>query len=504
MNNNKKALLAIVLVLVLVCLFSLSGCQKKAPSYTQISIQRDGNYILTGEINVLVGDTFTLSAVADDNSTPSVTWQSSKSSVATVSSEGYVVVEGEGTTIITACETSSGHSYSDSIFVNASLPVEQLGVGSGESPDDPIFLGNEGSSEPLEIYFIEMTQIYADAVFIKKGNVEVLFDAGYEIDGENVNSILREKVADDRLDLFMVSHSDGDHINGISNALDGIENISLMIDYGGVGTGNVKATREKYIPLGMTYHSAYDCVNGENGAFDRYYLTKDLYVDILNTGNYILNTDSSASNPHSVASIFTYKDFKFFEGGDLTESSEISLMKNEALPEVTLYKAAHHGSHGSNSQSLLDTLNPKAIAISAARASSYGYNWTQPDKNVTYNLNAASGHPAQAAIERFYKAPRISQNLNVYWNAVNGTMKFTTYGEDNFVFEGSATIKGYYDLTLTDGKAVWNEELQDFENRVVGEENFKLHQSKVFVFRGYISLLPQWAQREYFPDYVAA
>ena len=111
-------------------------------------------------------------------------------------------------------------------------------------------------------------------------------------------------------------------------------------------------------------------------------------------------------------------------------------------------------------------------------------------------MNAASGHPAAAAIERIYKAPNISQNLNVYWNAVNGTMKFTSYGENDFIFTGSKTMKGYYDLSLTNGKPVWNDELKDFENKVSGEENYKLHETRVFQFRGYTKYLPQWAQNE--------
>jgi len=93
-----------------------------------------------------------------------------------------------------------------------------------------------------------MQHIYADSIFIKKGNVEILIDAGYEYDGTFVNQLLMEKVADRRLDAFMVSHSDGDHIDGIAKALTGIDNISLMVDYGGAGGGNVLATRKKYIP----------------------------------------------------------------------------------------------------------------------------------------------------------------------------------------------------------------------------------------------------------------
>lgn len=80
-------------------------------------------------------------------------------------------------------------------------------------------------------------------------------------------------------------------------------------------------------------------------------------------------------------------------------------------------------------------------------------------------------------------------------------MKFTPYGNNDFEFSGSVTMRGYYNLTKTNGEVVWNSTINNFENKVTGEENFKLHESKVFVFRDYIKYLPDWAKKEYFPEY---
>ena len=496
-------------VLTAICLASCSvtpsvSSSEETPSVetrlTTINITKDSYAI--DELDVLVNDTFTLNILANDSLTPSITWGSSNDEVVTIDENGNVTVLGKGSAIITA--TATDYPYiNDSIYVNATRKVEQLSVGSGKSKEDPIFVGNEGEDEPIEIYFIEMQQIYGDSLFIKKGNVEILIDSGYAYDGNTVNKVLTEHCSDKRLDLLMASHSDGDHVDGFANSLTAIDDVSLMVDYGGSGSGNVKNARVKYGERGMQYHSAYDCVNKVNGAVDRYYLTSEFYFDVLNTGNYVTADAGSAGNAKSVAVIFTYKDFTFFTAGDLTSSSEADLLRNEDLPEVTLYKASHHGSHGSNTQQLLDTLNPKAVAISAAKAGTYGKEPTAPNPNNTTNLNGTSGHPAAEAIERIYKAPNISQNLNVYWNAVNGTMKFTSYGTDSFEFTGSTPLRGYYDLTLTDGVPVWDETINDFKNRVTGEENFKLHESKVFVFRDYVKYLPTWAQEQYFPDYKA-
>ena len=489
-----KKFYSIVLVLLILLLV---GCSEPPVEKKVQSIEIYKDLALIDELDVFVKDEFTLTAVINDDIEAEVVWSTSDNNIISIDQNGKAVAKDSGTVIITVY-VKDYPFVTDSVYVEATRPVEQLGVGSGKSKDDPIFLGNEGEDEPLEIYFIEMQHIYADSLFIKKGNVEILIDGGYEYDGQFVNKVLTQYCTDGRLDVLMATHSDGDHIDGLGVALSTIDNISLMVDYGGLGGGNVLNARNKYSAKGMQYHSAYDCVNGINGASDIYYLTEDFYFEVLNTGNYILPDKKSAGNGNSLAVIFYYKDFSFFTAGDLTTASEADLMKNEDLPEVTLYKASHHGSHGSSSQELLDTLNPKAVAISASRANQYQNDPGKPNKNNTYNLNGASGHPAAAAIERIYKAPNISKNLNVYWNAVNGTMKFTTYGENDFTFQGSPTMKGYYDLTLTGGKAVWNEEKQDFDNKVVGEENFRLHETKVFLFRDYVQYLPKWAQEEYF------
>ena len=480
------------IILLILVITSLTSCADLGSIISRQKIEIMKDNVLIEELDVIVGDSFNLST--NLSSTSDLVWTSSNKQVVTVDMNGNVDVLSKGQVVLSVTVKDTPY-ITDSIYVSSSNKVEQTGVGSG-TKDDPIFLGNEGEDEPIEVYFLEMQHIYADSIFIKKGNVEVLIDAGWQYDGNYVNTVLTQYCADDRLDLFMVSHSDGDHIDGVANALKNVDNISLMIDYGGVGTGNVLATRKKYTAKDMIYHSAFDCINNLNGATSRYYLTEEFYFDILNTGNYLAPTGTSASNPYSVAVIFYYKNFSFFTAGDMTTDTEEKLLVNEDLPEVTLYKASHHGSHGSNSQELLDTLNPKAVAISAARANQYQDTPGAPQKDKTYNLNAASGHPAADAIERIYKAPNISQNLKVYWNAVNGTMKFTSYGENDFIFTGSKTMKGYYDLSLTNGKPVWNDELKDFENKVSGEENYKLHETRVFQFRGYTKYLPQWAQNE--------
>ena len=500
---NKKKILFLPLIL------TLTGCEELSSTtpITTPSTSSPSTPILSTEdkndaetINILVGGQVVDSIDVNEGETVDIEVEVLPEGVDqdftyTLSDETIATFDGTtvtglhyGTSILTITSTATSY-VSKSIFINVTEVISQTDVGSGLTVSDPIYIGNEGDSEPIEVYFLEMQHIYSDSIFIKKGAVEILIDAGYAYDGLYISDFLAEHMEDDRLDMLVVSHSDGDHIEGLPNALADIENISLMVDYGGVNSGIVGNIREEYIAKGTQYHSAYDSINYLNGASDRYYLTDDFYVDILDTGNYIAPTDNNASNPESVACIFTYKDFKFFTGGDLTSAAERDLLANEDLPEVTLFKAHHHGSNGSNSQDFLDTINPKAVGISAARADRFGTTPGPSTPSNTYNLDASSGHPYDEAIQRIYSAPRIKSNKNVYWNAVNGTMHFTSYGTDDFTFQGSPTMKGYYDLTLTGGTPIWSDELNDFENKVTGEENLKFHETKAFKFRGYDQLI---------------
>ena len=166
---------------------------------------------------------------------------------------------------------------------NAKFPVNKLYLEELKKSDLIAQQTEEGHStirikkviDRVEPWSAEKPNLYDMTIRLKdkKGNVEILIDSGYEYDGQFVNKVITQYCTDGRLDVLMATHSDGDHIDGLAKALSTVENISLMVDYGGLGGGNVLAARNKYTAKGMQYHSAYDCVNKLNGATDVYYLT---------------------------------------------------------------------------------------------------------------------------------------------------------------------------------------------------------------------------------------
>ncbi|MFA5660134.1 MAG: hypothetical protein WC968_01890 [Bacilli bacterium] len=495
--TKKQYFMTLLLSFVLVGVTACNGGDSQGVAPESIAILYNGETV--EELALFEEEEIQLNVkIPNPNADPTVKWSVSDLAIASISDQGLLKGLQEGVTIVTAASTINPAIFG-SLLINIEKVPYQSGVGSGKSVNDPIFKGNEGRNDPLEIYFLETYQIYADSIYLKKGNVDVIIDGGFAFDGTENNAFLKEKITDQKVDLLMATHADGDHTDGIANLLDGFNDVSLVIDYGAPKTTtSYKQLVNTYIENGTAYYTAHDATNELNGAVKRWYLTEEFYFDVLNTGNYVTGETGNAGNPNSLSTIFYYKDFSFFTAGDLTTGSEASLLKNENLPEVTLYKASHHGSHGSNSQELMNTLNPKAVAITASKAMTYGRTIPlEPNETTRINLNAASGHPAAQAIERIYKVPRISQNLNVYWNAINGTMKFSTKGEHGYTFSGTVPKRGYYDVSSND-KAIWNETLQDFEARVTGEETKRLHETKVFSIRDYVNYLPQWAQNTYY------
>ncbi len=341
---------------------------------------------------------------------------------------------------------------------------------------------SSSSAEPtpkLEIYFLEMNYLYGDSIFMKCGDIDILIDAGWAYDGGFVRDFIRNKVTDGKLELLMASHAHGDHIGGLPTALSVINKVDLIIDFGeltgssGEGYGDYKNCRDAYIADGASYYSAYNCVTNNNTIHN---ISDKLSVEILNTGNYVApNVERTAGNERSVACIFTYGDFKFYTAGDLTESGERVLVNNNRVCEVTLAKASHHGSSGSNSTALFNVLKPKMFAISAARAGRYNYQntgGTPLESDLNTNLQGTSGHPHGQAIQRMYASEYIKENKNVYWNMYAGNMCFSTDGSTDLpTFTGSVPNRGYYD--------------KDTGLKVSGEENFKLSETKVFKYRLY-------------------
>ncbi|MDE5855516.1 MAG: MBL fold metallo-hydrolase, partial [Anaeroplasmataceae bacterium] len=333
----------------------------------------------------------------------------------------------------------------------------------------------------LKIYSIEMHQQYGDSTLITYGDYDILIDAGDQKDGPYVNSFLKEHISsDNHLDMFIVTHCHSDHMGGLAKinssdrytkALDGIDSIGTIIDYGhdrndtksdsSIARNYMHESwtiiRDKYIQNGSKYYPVYDCAKNTNGASSHHQVDNKLSLDFIDTMTYALPTESKdgkkdSMNIYSVATLLTYNNFKFFFAGDLEDKGEYNLYnnrKNTPLKDITddnvvLYKAAHHGTDpgksgqgqistdGGNQLQFLKSLKPDYFFASAAMCKGNDFN------NSDKSFIGGQPHPYPKAIANFrYFSDEI------YFNGTNGTLEFITDGEEMKSIHGYGATTDY-------------------------------------------------------------
>lgn len=310
---------------------------------------------------------------------------------------------------------------------------------------------NENKDVPVEvngnvqIYSIEMHDKYGDSLFIKYGDYDILIDAGDRGDGEFVRDFVDSHISSDKnLDILVVTHCHSDHMGGLTKmsnsdsdpkALDNVETISNIIDFGHIRSNNTmyknyNTLRQSYLDKGTKYYSAYESAK-HVGDLSNIINLGELSVEILDTFNYAdkntdLIEDKTDYNAYSVATLITYKNTKLFCAGDLENVGEKTLiehasdtsLKDVKKEDTVIYKACHHGTdvgtannkstgykstNGGNRMSLLQLLNPDYCFVSAA-------------------INE-SDHPFPRAI-----ATMLYFTNNLYFNGTMGTICFDLDG----------------------------------------------------------------------------
>lgn len=331
-------------------------------------------------------------------------------------------------------------------------------------------------SDKLDTYVIEMTYEYGDAIYIKSGDFDMLIDAGQSPDGRNVDKMLKEQCTDKKLDVLIATHGHGDHLGGFEGgALNSIEEIGVIIDFGYVDNGaySYQQEKQKFIKKGAKYYSAYDCVNNINGASKIFKFSDKLKFEVLDTGQYaetnktLTETEYDAENDFSVVIKLTFGENDYLYTGDLAGQINnvfTSKLKEEDIGNITVYKAAHHGatSHNSNNKEFINYINPK-IAFSSSAI-------INQEIPYDHSINGVIKyqHPRPGFVRNILNTPTIKNTKQYYYNGTMGTIHFEddginlptvtglgptvgykingnlVTGENNLVFSQTQMYKNYY------------------------------------------------------------
>lgn len=204
------------------------------------------------------------------------------------------------------------------------------------------------------------------------GSTYSSYNPGEEV---TVNSIIKRGIG--KVDLFMISHFDLDHIGGTEKLLDDnlIENVIInRPEYGDLIFEKLKSSNINiYYPTGE----------------DSLIIDNNLKIDFFNVNppNHIESNDSS------LIALITYKDKKILFTGDA--SSEVEDKYSKDIGNIDILKVSHHGSKYSTSEKFAYNVQPKISVISCGRNNPYGH----PAPEVIENLEKVNSTIIRTDIE---------------------------------------------------------------------------------------------------------
>ena len=213
----------------------------------------------------------------------------------------------------------------------------------------------EQSSE-MEIHFMDVGQ--SDATLVKVDGHYMLIDAGDIGKGTSVQMYLKKQGVE-KLDYFILTHPDADHIGGADVIVSKFEIGTVFM---GAGEGSSKVYEElldafKYAGLKYT--------TPEVG--EEYKLGEAVFTILAPAKTY------KESNDNSIALLLEHGDTSVLFTGDCEEEAEHDILENNIDIDCDIYKVGHHGSRTSSSKELLEEVTPDYAVISCGENNSYGF-----------------------------------------------------------------------------------------------------------------------------------
>ena len=251
--------------------------------------------------------------------------------------------------------------------------------------DNKLYTNLNINREDLNIFYLNVGQ--ADSTFITINGCNMLIDSGNEQDGYYIVEFLKAQNVK-KIDYFILTHFDEDHIGGAYKILEELEIGVLYMP----ANSNETKTYAKLISTIEEYN-----INTNTSLR----ATKDVNYSLGNANWKVLNiNDGNDLNDSSIVIELDYKETKYLFMGDSTTKVE----EQVEWDEVNVLKVAHHGSNSSTSQQFLEEIKPKYAVISVGNGNGYDF----PSNDVIGRLE--------------------HNNIKIYRTDKNGTIWLTSNG----------------------------------------------------------------------------
>lgn len=208
----------------------------------------------------------------------------------------------------------------------------------------------------LKVHFIDVGQ--GDATLLICDDEAMLIDAGDNTKGTVVQSYLTKQGVK-KLKYLVLTHPDADHIGGADVIVTkfAIDNVFMS----------------GYTKTNKTYNELIEALNYKNYKWSTpsvgstYTLGSATFTILAPNKNY------SDPNNTSIALIVQNGNNRFLFTGDCEEAAEADILENGISIDCDVFKAGHHGSKASNTESFLKKATPEYVVVSCGEGNSYGH-----------------------------------------------------------------------------------------------------------------------------------
>ena len=212
------------------------------------------------------------------------------------------------------------------------------------------------AASEMTVHFLDVGE--GTSTLIESQGHYLLMDGGDRDHSSFVVAYLKQQGVS-TLDYVIASHFDDDHINGIVGALH-VFTVSEMLEPGYIGTTDVYQSlknieKEKSItPIVPKVGDSYTMGS--------------ISFQIVGPVNY----NHTDENDNSLCVLVTNGTSRFLFTGDAETVSEDEICGTGIDLTADVMEAGHHGSDTSNSEKLLNAVNPKYVVLSCGKDNSYG------------------------------------------------------------------------------------------------------------------------------------
>jgi competence protein ComEC len=212
------------------------------------------------------------------------------------------------------------------------------------------------SSALLEVVFLDVGE--ADAALISCNGAYLMIDGGNAADSDLTYSALSRRGIN-YLDYLVFSHTDEDHVGGLSGALQFAQVGVCLGSSDERDTRTFRDLKERLEAQGVEITIPADEFEFALG-------------DAVVTVSHVI-TDAEDPNENELVLRIVYGDTSFLFTGDIGQETEKELIEMGTELESTVLKVAHHGSAGSSGYQFLREVNPRYAVISVGEGNAYGH-----------------------------------------------------------------------------------------------------------------------------------